>query len=470
MSPMKSICSLFSIPCLLASAVMLSACAGGSGPSGSQTDQSSAGWSAENSAGAVQDVDRIPQDLEFFAAQAQPGPMRSAESAGADAERYLRRMFAPWSGVDTAPVVKEMKRILAWPQGRRGFAENLSLWTDADWNALADNARLDMAGGECRPAITVHAADLRLAPTMSPRFTRLEGAGQGYPFDDFQQTSLHAGTPLAVIHASKDGAWLLAVSSVASGWIQSEHVAFAGERFRERWEAGPFIAFLEDGVPIAAQGCYWGKASIGAVLPSAGEGCVLVPVRGRSGMAEAVSARLPEGTLVSPLPLELTADNIAALGNRMMGQKYGWGGLYGNRDCSATMRDLFAPFGVWLPRNSAAQAKSGSYVALRGDTAEERQRDIIRLGIPFRTLICIKGHVGLYVGSYQGEPVFYHESWGIRRQLPDGRAGRLIIGRTVITSTSPGRERGDVPGSVQLIHKIHGVSVLGKSWDADGRL
>ncbi|MBR4423232.1 MAG: C40 family peptidase, partial [Mailhella sp.] len=199
----------------------------------------------------------------------------------------------------------------------------------------------------------------------------------------------------------------------------------------------------------------------------AGNGSVLVPVRGRGGMAEAVPARLPAGALTCPLPMELTAQNIAAIGNRMMGQKYGWGGLYGQRDCSATMRDLFAPFGVWLPRNSAAQARSGGYLALHGASAAERQNEIVRLGVPFRTLICIKGHVGLYVGSYRGEPVFYHESWGVRRQMPDGRAGRLIIGRTVITSTSPGSERGDVPESVRLIHKIHGVSVLGKDWDQD---
>ncbi|MBQ3892623.1 MAG: SH3 domain-containing protein [Mailhella sp.] len=464
-----SIRHLLSILCLVACA-MLSACAGGSGPYATQGPPSFPGWSVENAAGTVQDLELIPQDLAFFAAQAKDGPVRSRTAAQEDAERFRQRLFAPWHGVAADHAIREMKRILAWPHGRRGFAENLSPWADADWQELVDNARLDAAGGECRPAMTVHAADLRLAPTMRPRFARLEGAGQGYPFDDFQQTALHAGTPLAIIHASKDGAWLLAVSSLASGWIQAEHVAFAGDGFRERWEGGQLAAFLEDDVPLAAHGCYWGKASIGAVLPMDGEGAVLVPVRGRGGMAEAVPARLPAGAKICPLPLELTAQNIAAIGNRMLGQKYGWGGLYGDRDCSATMRDLFAPFGVWLPRNSAAQARSGSYAALRGDSAAERRQEILRMGIPFRTLICIKGHVGLYVGPYRGEPVFYHECWGVRRQLPDGRAGRLIIGRTVITSTSPGRERSDVPEQVQLIHKIHGVSVLGRDWDREPRL
>lgn len=48
-------------------------------------------------------------------------------------------------------------------------------------------------------------------------------------------------------------------------------------------------------------------------------------------------------------PIPLTARAAAEIGNRMMGQPYGWGGYLFNRDCSLAMRDLFVPFGVWLP-------------------------------------------------------------------------------------------------------------------------
>ena len=45
-------------------------------------------------------------------------------------------------------------------------------------------------------------------------------------------------------------------------------------------------------------------------------------------------------------------------------QPYGYGGLYDNRDCSAMTRDLFAPFGLYLPRNSSEQARGGKVVPL----------------------------------------------------------------------------------------------------------
>ena len=34
--------------------------------------------------------------------------------------------------------------------------------------------------------------------------------------------------------------------------------------------------------------------------------------------------------------------------------------MFGDRDCSALTRELLTPFGIWLPRNSVAQARTGA--------------------------------------------------------------------------------------------------------------
>ena len=39
--------------------------------------------------------------------------------------------------------------------------------------------------------------------------------------------------------------------------------------------------------------------------------------------------------------------------------------MYQERDCSSTLRDLFTPFGLWLPRNSGQQAGEGIYISLK---------------------------------------------------------------------------------------------------------
>ena len=52
------------------------------------------------------------------------------------------------------------------------------------------------------------------------------------------------------------------------------------------------------------------------------------------------------------MPIAMTPANFARLGNQILGQHYGWGGMLGLRDCSAMTRDLMTPFGIWLPRGN----------------------------------------------------------------------------------------------------------------------
>ena len=88
--------------------------------------------------------------------------------------------YLDFSEIDMGYLIGEKYR-------RRGYAENLRPWTDAAWERMRHNASLDEVSGRGRAAILVQHADLRLAPTVKPRFARVQGAGQGWPFDDFQQ-------------------------------------------------------------------------------------------------------------------------------------------------------------------------------------------------------------------------------------------------------------------------------------------
>jgi len=115
-----------------------------------------------------------------------------------------------------------------------------------------------------------------------------------------------------------------------------------------------------------------------------------------------------------------------------------WGGIDGKRDCSAATRDVLAPFGLWLPRNSSAQAKSGIYISLEDLSGEEKEQAILKSGVPFGTLIWMPGHILLYIGQYKGHPVVFHDVWGMRTLEPDGREGRKVIGKAVITTLRVG--------------------------------
>ena len=416
----------------------------------------------QNAAGEVADLDVIPQNLAVFAREAGGGALlRSGAAAEKDMAKFRRRFFAPWGAVKPdRRTLQEFEAVLNRPSGRRGYAENLRPWADAAWEQMRANAALHAVSGRGRPAVSVRAADLRLAPTVKPRFARVEGAGQGWPFDYFQQSSLHVGTPLMVYHASLDGAWLLVCSPMAWGWVDASSVAFVDEAFQKAWQDAPLGAVVKEDVSLRNGDAFLALADIGAVLPMEGAGTALVPVREVSGQAGIVRVAVAAGDMLA-MPQPLTAQAVAAIGDRMMGGNYGWGGMYGNRDCSAMMRDLFAAFGIWLPRNSAAQARAGEFHSLEGMDAREKEKAILRGGEAFRTLLWLPGHIGLYVGEFRGAPVFFHDVWGVRSRLRDGREGRIILGRAVITGVRPGAERPDIDPEGLLVERMRGYTVIG---------
>jgi hypothetical protein len=146
--------------------------------------------------------------------------------------------------------------------------------------------------------------------------------------------------------------------------------------------------------------------------------------------------------------------------DRMLGKPYGWGDLGGNRDCSGSLRDLFTAFGVWLPRNSAAQAKAYPFVPFGEVPGREKEERLALEGVPFATLLAVPGHIMLYLGTYRGEPWVFHSMWGVRT-LRDGKEGRHIVGSAVITTLRPGRDAANLdPRRGDLAERLLGMTFL----------
>ena len=133
------------------------------------------------------------------------------------------------------------------------------------------------------------------------------------------------------------------------------------------------------------------------------------------------------------------------------------GGLNGSRDCSATLRDLFAPFGIWLPRNSSEQARQGGGVInLKRLRPEIRKEQILSRGIPFLTLLWEPGHIMLYVGSVQDEILVFHNFWSVKARDRKGRVQqKVIVGQAAITTLHPGEELEGV--TVRTSNRLHAL-------------
>ena len=455
---------LIALGVLLCCALALGGCGGGR--KGGSLPPGESG-SFEGPKGSIADLRRLPQDLLVYARQGNPDKplMSAAEQARQDA-RFNSLFFGPWEAVRSSVSASEAFAIFGGQKKRskaRGWAENLLPWTQENWDKLTANAARDAYPSRFDKAITVRPTVLREAPTHKPRFGNPAEAGEGYPFDMFMYSTLPVGMPLLVVHTSADGAWVFVETGLVSGWVPTEDTAVTDAPFRSRYENGTYAVIVRDAVPLVDElGRYVTTGSLGTMLPlSGGSGSslrLLVPVRDPQGRAVAVPVRVsPSDAVRKPIPL--TARAAAEIGNRMMGQPYGWGGYLFNRDCSLAMRDLFVPFGVWLPRNSSAQAKAWQFISFVKASPSGKESIIKDEGVPFATLLWLRGHITLYIGEYKGEPVMFHNVWGVRTDDGNGE-GRHIIGRAVVTSLQPGAELPNVRRENLILSRLQGMSVL----------
>ncbi|HKL26859.1 MAG TPA: SH3 domain-containing protein, partial [Desulfuromonadales bacterium] len=312
---------------------------------------------------------------------------------------------------------------------------------------------------------TLRSTSLRALPTHRPFFNDPREAGEGFPFDNLQHSTLAANVPLHVLHLSRDGNWAFVETTLVYGWMPIQDLAWVDDQFVGNFQQGDFLAFTKDDIPVFdTNGRFRFLTSVGMLLPvrgsQSGQHRVLLAAAGIDRQAV-----LREGT--APLhggetfPVILSPQNMAALAEGMMGQLYGWGGSFGGRDCSATVRDLFAPFGLWLPRNSSRQAQVGEVIPLADLPPRQRASRILQQGVPWLTLVRLPGHIMLYIGQYGERAALLHTLWGLRTRTLFGEEGRWIAGRTVITTLEPGQERKGMGFAVsRLLANVESMNIL----------
>ncbi|RDU99046.1 hydrolase [Trinickia dinghuensis] len=293
-------------------------------------------------------------------------------------------------------------------------------------------------------AIATDALLVRELPTMDPSFYSHKLAGEGYPFDNLQISSVWPGTPLYVIGRSVDGAWDYVQTPTVQGWVPANGVGLVDDAFVSAWSHRPSDGW---GVVITASapvndsgGTYRFNATAGTLLPFAQSGTigpaarytVLIPARDVDGHAVLRQAQLPD-TAIAPAPIAATPRHLAMLIKSLIGRPYGWGNMNFYNDCSSELQGIFSAFGVWLPRHSSAQLTAGDMTDLSTSTPEQRVDYLMKNGKPMRTLVYIGGHVMLYLGNTTRDgrtvPLVYQDIWGLS---PADDSRRAVIGGSVI--------------------------------------
>lgn len=416
----------------------------------------------------IRDVRELRQDhASYFTGRAKGDELLSSAAQVRMDEEYNIVYFSVWHQREPfharpERIEQDFKKYVVKP----GYGENKKKRSPSWAKKLHHNAALKTYPNTLTRGITTRNSNLREMPTLSPHFYMPGGDAWGWPFDNLQRSSVPASTPILVCHVSADKAWALVETSFTYGWMPADDLAFVDSAFVTAWERGPYVAVIRDRTSILDEkGRFLVQASIGHIFPfmeaSAETMQVAVAVADRNRQAVIRRGFVPaQASAIKPLSLNTV--NAARIANEMIGEPYGWGGLYGNRDCSAMTRDFFAVFGIWLPRHSEDQVKEvGTTIDLQGLGPEEKEKMIIEKGIPYLTLLWRKGHVMLYIGSQDGKALIFHNIWGIRTKDLQGREGRKIIGQAVITTLKPGQElieRDAAAGT--LLDNIAAMSIL----------
>lgn len=292
----------------------------------------------------------------------------------------------------------------------------------------------------------LHARDL---PTNDPYYYNFSLPGEGYPFDNLQESSLWVGTPVYIIGTTLDRQWHLVLTPHFIAWVESDGIAKTSNAFISKWQKyakQKLVAITQTNVSVFDNNNqYRFNAYIGAVFPGKNSTKntinILIPTANSYHNANISFARL-SNTNATVMPLEATPHNFAAIISNLIGRPYGWGNMYFYNDCSAELQSLYTPFGIWLPRNSAAQTKAGKLVDKSSENSQERLKYLLENGKKFTTIIKIDGHVMLYLGSYPNPNSAAHEliamtyqnKWGLK---PQDNSYRAIIGQSAIIPILP---------------------------------
>ncbi|ARG97322.1 SH3 domain-containing protein [Legionella micdadei] len=320
------------------------------------------------------------------------------------------------------------------------FKEKNQLW----WNKIKRNMALEAlessSYNEEKKAIAVANTLARALPDAAPDFYHVSLPGQGFPFDNLQESAIWAGTPLYVFSTSQDKAWSLVLTPDAYfAWVKSNDIAYASHPFINQWQQAAqknLVAITKTEASIVdSNDNYRFTGYVGAVFPLAQRNTrktsIFIPVKNEHNQA-VIKAAVVHSQDAEIMPLPASKKNLVKIIRQLKNRPYGWGSTFFFNDCSQEMKSIFTPFGIWLPRNSGAQGKLNSSLDLSQEDVDKRLAILKEKGHPLMTLIYIGGHVMLYVGNkklnnQETEAVSYQNVWGLS---PKSRDKRYVIGQS----------------------------------------
>jgi hypothetical protein len=375
-------------------------------------------------------------------------------------DNYKKKYFSPWHLEKSTIGIEEAGWAFKYNKVANNYGANLQPIEKDFFTKMREEVNFKEFGTLNRYAISLKELNIRALPTSKPLFKDPKKAGEGYPFDYLQNSTLHRFKPIFVTHYSKNREWVHVETSFTYGWIKREDIRFVSKNEIEYIESKPQAVVQKENVDFYDdKNRFLGRTKLGMLFSIVGESerkyrvAVLDEKKNDFITTEIDKNVLHNGSLV------FNKKNIDKILNIVLKNQYGWGGLNGERDCSSTIRDFYAPFALWLPRNSSQQAKYGEVHSLKGMSDREKLDFIKRYAIPFRTLIYKRGHILLYIGVEDFKVIVFQNMWGIKTKV-DNKEGRYIIGKALFSTLDFGSDLDSYDNDSKMISKLRSINTL----------
>ncbi len=371
---------------------------------------------------------------------------------------YLSKFFSPWSEEPNEDVDSVFWVRYGMLQNK-GYGENTKPYTLQEAQSILDSMQLESYPSAKIKAIITKTTSVRAVPTIMPKFSKKDG----YPFDRWQNSLIFAGTPVLITHFDTSARFAHIQSSFVYGWVELSDIGFVGAKDSATIQKfSDYITPNRDNITIKdIKGNFYTTARLGQVFAlnpnfkNAQEYEIYIYTRTESATAKITTARVSKQDFI-PFPNTLDSSLVADFLTQLMGKKYGWGGMYEERDCSALVRDIFAHNGIFLPRNSKAQALYASNaIDLSKMSAKKKEKFIIENATPFYTILWLQGHIMIYLGAIEGRAIVAHSAWSVT----SGKKYENLLGGVVVSSLYVGDEKNGIfSRSKTLLERVGAMS------------
>lgn len=315
---------------------------------------------------------------------------------------------------------------------------------------------LDQVPADVTPrfAVAVRRADLRTYPTNLPG--RLKPGDTD--IDRFQESALFPGTPVAVLHETRDRTWAFVMAPHYAAWVVADALAmgdratvFGYQAGATRMVTGPTVrtvatvltpalsdVVLDMGVAVPEEPDWPltapvnGQGTLGAIV-------VRLPSRDATGRLALLPALLPRSADTHAGPLPVSRANLLRQAFKFLGERYCWGHGGSGRDCSGFVGECHRSLGLVLPRDSKDQAAcTGSFRRTELPAGADRAARLEALaGLLPGDLIHVPGHVMMFIGADEHGPWIIHDSHAATVRGPDGTPVRVPTNSVVVCPLEP---------------------------------